>query len=60
MPHKVVVRGGVNIPSVTQIIGCLDVLEKQGLYNWYAKYGLEECNRIKNESASFGTAVHMT
>lgn len=55
MPHKTVVRGGVNIPSVTQIIGCLD---KPGLYNWYGKYGTEECNRIKIESGLFGTAVH--
>jgi len=55
MPHKTVVKGGVNIPSVTQIIGCLD---KPGLYNWYGKYGTEECNRIKTESALFGTAVH--
>lgn len=55
MPHKTVYRGGINIPSVTQIIGCLD---KPGLYNWYGKYGTVECNRIKDESAAFGTAVH--
>ena len=55
MPHKTVVKGGINIPSVTQIIGCLD---KPGLYNWYGKYGTEECNRIKIESGLFGTAVH--
>lgn len=40
---------------MTQVIGCLD---KPGLYQWYGKYGNEECNRIKNESAEFGTAVH--
>ena len=55
MPHKVMVRGGVNVPSVTQIIGALD---KPGLYNWYGKFGTEECNRIKTESALFGTVVH--
>ena len=55
MPHKTVVKGGINIPSVTQIIGALD---KPGLYNWYGKYGTEECNRIKRESAEFGTVVH--
>lgn len=55
MPHKVVVKNGINIPSVTTIISCLD---KPGLYSWYGKYGTEECNRIKNESAAFGTSVH--
>lgn len=46
---------GIRIPSVTQVIGCMD---KPALYAWYGKYGNEECNRIKNESAEFGTAVH--
>ncbi len=55
MAHKEVHKGGVRIPSVTQVIGCLD---KPALYAWYAKYGWEECTRIKTESALFGTAVH--
>jgi|SRR5579864_3289587 len=55
MPHKEVVSKGIRIPSVTQVIGCLD---KPALYAWYGKYGNEECNRIKQESADFGTAVH--
>jgi hypothetical protein len=55
MPHKEVTLNKIRIPSVTQVIGCLD---KPGLYAWYGKYGNEECNRIKTESALFGTAVH--
>jgi hypothetical protein len=55
MPHKEMVSKGIRIPSVTQVIGCLD---KPALYTWYGKYGNEECNRIKRESAEFGTAVH--
>jgi hypothetical protein len=55
VPHKEIDRDGIRIPSVTQVIGCLD---KPALYSWYGKYGNEECNRIKNESAEFGTAVH--
>ena len=55
MPHRELHKGGVRIPSVTQVIGCLD---KPGLYAWYGKYGNEECNKIKTESALFGTAVH--
>lgn len=55
MPHKEVTKSGIRIPSVTQVIGCMD---KPALYSWYGKYGNEECNRIKNESAAFGTAVH--
>lgn len=55
MPHKELVHKGIRIPSVTQVIGCLD---KPALYAWYGKYGNEECNRIKKESGEFGTAVH--
>lgn len=55
MPHKEITRSGIRIPSVTQVIGCLD---KPALYSWYGKYGNEECNRIKRESGEFGTAVH--
>jgi len=55
MPHKEMVSKGIRIPSVTQVIGCLD---KPALYAWYGKYGNEECNRIKQDSADFGTAVH--
>jgi len=51
MPHKEV-KGW---PSVTQVI---NVLDKPGLCNWYGKLGTAECNRIKNESAAFGTHVH--
>lgn len=55
MPHKEVTHNGIRIPSVTQVIGCLD---KPALYGWYGKFGNEECNRIKKESGEFGTAVH--
>jgi hypothetical protein len=55
VPHKEIVHKGIRIPSVTQVIGCLD---KPALYAWYGKYGNEECNRIKTTSANFGTAVH--
>lgn len=55
MPHKEMVSKGIRIPSVTQVIGCLD---KPALYTWYGKYGNEECNKIKMDSANFGTAVH--
>jgi len=55
MAHKTVKVGGVTIPSVTTVINCLD---KPGLCTWYGKHGTAECNRIKNESAVFGTNVH--
>jgi hypothetical protein len=55
VPHKELISKGIRIPSVTQVIGCLD---KPGLYAWYGKFGNEECNKIKTESALFGTAVH--
>lgn len=51
MPHKHV----DGYPSVTEII---NVLDKPGLCMWYGKYGTAECNKIKNESAKFGTNVH--
>lgn len=51
MPHKTI-KGW---PSVTEII---NVLDKPGLCMWYGKLGTVECNRIKNESAAFGTHVH--
>jgi len=55
MPHKTVKKDGVTIPSVTTII---NVLDKPGLVYWYGKNGTAECNRIKEESATFGTHVH--
>lgn len=55
MPHKNVVVDGIKIPSVTTI---LNVLDKPGLVYWYGKHGTAECNRIKEESATFGTHVH--
>jgi hypothetical protein len=55
MPHKEVTQNGIKIPSVTQVI---NVLDKPGLLGWYGKLGNEECNKIKRESAEFGTAVH--
>jgi hypothetical protein len=51
MPHKEI----KDWPSVTQVI---NVLDKPGLCMWYGKLGTAECNRIKNESATFGTNVH--
>lgn len=55
MSHKTVKKDGVTIPSVTTIINTLD---KPGLCMWYGKFGTAECNRIKNEAATFGTNVH--
>ena len=55
MAHKEGHKDGVRIPSVTQVI---NIFEKYALYAWYAKHGVEECNKIKIESGLFGTAVH--
>jgi len=41
---------------VTSILSCVGF--RDGLMYWYGKHGTEECNRVKRESAAFGTAVH--
>lgn len=51
MPHREI-KG---IPSVTQI---LSVMDKPFLKRWYGTLGWEECERIKNESADYGTKIH--
>ena len=57
MPHRTVVKGGINIPSVTkQIIGL--VLISPAFTNGMVSMGNEECNKIKIESGLFGTTVH--
>lgn len=43
------------LPSVTTI---LQVISKPALYNWYAKLGKDEANRVKQESADFGSTLH--
>lgn len=56
MPHKQVKnKRGQDIPSVTEIIGILD---KPFLRFWYGNLGTEECEKIKRESAAFGTKIH--
>jgi hypothetical protein len=56
MPHKRIKnKRGKDIPSVTEIIGILD---KPFLRYWYGKLGTEECEKIKRESAEYGTSLH--
>jgi len=55
MPHVEFKLHGETIPSVTTF---LSVIGKPMLYRWYAKHGWEECERVKKESAAFGSKVH--
>lgn len=56
MPHKTVLnKKGKQVPSVTEIISIID---KPFLRFWYGKLGTEECERIKRESADYGTKLH--
>lgn len=43
-------------PRVTDIASIAE--DKSGLMYWYGKYGTQECTRIKQESAKFGSNVH--
>lgn len=47
---------GEGVPSVTGIIDLYG--DKYGLMVWYGKNGWDECNRVKRESAEFGSEVH--
>ncbi len=55
MGHSPYTLDGVEIPSVTQVLG---VLAKPQLYRWYAKNGWDECERIKKDSGELGSRLH--
>lgn len=56
MPHKRVKnKRGKDIPSVTEI---LSIIDKPFLRYWYGTLGTQECERIKKDSAQFGTDIH--
>jgi len=46
---------GVEYPSVTTILG---VVNKQGLYKWYADNGWDKCKKIQDESMAYGSYIH--
>ena len=47
------------LPSVTTILQATQTIEKQeSLARWKAKVGENEANRVKNEAAKRGTAMH--
>jgi hypothetical protein len=50
-----VYKHGNEIPSVTTILACLN---KPFLYRWYAKYGWDYCEHVKEVSQRFGTRIH--
>lgn len=47
---------GIEVPTVTQVLDLVG--DKIGLQLWYGKHGIAECQRVKRESAEFGTKVH--
>lgn len=47
---------GVEYPSVTSVCGLLD--KGEGLLRWAAKLGWEEASRVRESSASRGSAIH--
>ena len=48
------------LPSVTTILQATQTIEKQeSLARWKAKVGENEANRVKNEAAKRGTAMHV-
>lgn len=56
MAHKARFQlNGKDIPSVTTFLG---VIAKPHLYRWYATFGWDECERVKRQSAAFGSQVH--
>lgn len=55
MPHVDKFIDGKRVPSVTEV---LSVIGKPHLYRWFAKYGWQECERVKKESGVFGSIVH--
>lgn len=36
----------------------LDIIAKPEFYRWYAKFGFDHCERVKDRRASFGTKFH--
>lgn len=46
---------GLKYPSVTAVTGMLD---KDGFFEWRARVGEEEANRISSRAAKRGTAIH--
>ncbi len=50
------IPGVGKLPRVTAILSA--AIDKPHLRAWYAKNGWDACERIKRESATYGTAVH--
>ena len=51
--------GNEKLPSVTTILGQTQSIEKrESLAKWIAKKGKNEANRVKNEAAARGSAMH--
>ena len=51
--------GNEKLPSVTTILGQTQSIEKrESLAKWIAKKGKNEADRVKNEAAKRGTAMH--
>ena len=51
--------GDEKLPSVTTILGQTQSIEKrESLAKWIAKKGKKEADRVKNEAATRGSAMH--
>lgn len=46
---------GKRYPRVTRI---LDIIAKPEFFRWYAKHGMEFCDRVRDDRAVFGTRLH--
>lgn len=55
---RVYVNKEARMPSVTTILD--STKDKSGIDKWIARVGKEEAERIKNEAAKVGTAMHLT
>ena len=55
---RVYVNNAARMPSVTTILD--STKDKSGLAKWITRVGKEEAERIKNEAAKVGTAMHLT
>ena len=47
--------GGKKYVRTTKV---LDIIAKEELYRWFARYGMKYCNRHTERRASFGTKFH--
>lgn len=47
---------GKGYPSITTVLGAMD--DKKWLYEWWARVGKEEANRVSRRATTRGTAVH--